>query len=443
MTKRRANGEGSISRDANGIYHCYMQTDVINDSGNYVRVHGQGISEAEAQKNARKKKANKERARDISADTNFGFSKRETYGSYMEDFMLDKLEHGYKGKIITESTYGSYMNDLRACFFNHKISRLQPKQLLISDFRDYYAYLDSRYPNNLHRRKQVRGFCINCLLWLNQKGFNLNIEIATIPQIKLPQVDAIDETKVKEFRDMMFASDDEKQCLTEEELKALELAHSDRACKYTACFLLQTCLGLRVGELLALQDSDLDREKRILYVYKAIGRRLKNKDKTTREIYLKCTKNADKRIVFVDDYTLSIWDWQVEQTKRMAKSNPKNLLICAWDSGNYVKPDSYNESLKRMAHNYGISLPSKHCSHILRKTYATYNSLTISVNPLLLSKATGHHDVDILLNTYVKPTIQQLSTIQSPYKILESKYSKAQEETAANALNYDDMDDED
>ena len=54
---RRKNGEGSMSTkpDKNGIYHCYMQTKVINNSGNYVRVHGQGRTQEEASKDAKKK----------------------------------------------------------------------------------------------------------------------------------------------------------------------------------------------------------------------------------------------------------------------------------------------------------------------------------------------------------------------------------------------------
>lgn len=437
--KRRKNGEGSISRDSNGIYHCYMQTNVVNDSGNYTRVHGQGITEEEARKDAQKKKNIKERERDLKLDENIGFSKRQTFGAYMEDFMLEKNSKGYKGKIITDSTYATYINELRACFFPHKISRLQPKQLLISDFREYYDYLDKKYPNNPHRRKEVRGFCITCLEWLNTKGFNLNLEIATIPQIVIPQRDAINEQNIKEFKEMMFLEDNDKQCLTEDELVALQQAHDDRFCKYTACFLLQCSLGLRFGELAALQESDLDREKRILYIYKAVGRRLKDKEsgKTTREMYLKVTKNADKRIVFVDDYALELWDYQVAHTRRYAKVNPNNLIMCSWENGNYVKGDSYNDSLKRMAHKYGIELPKRHCSHIFRKTYATYNSLSVGVNPILLSKATGHRDTDVLFNTYIKPTISQLSTIQSPFKILEDRYKETQEQTLSEEFGDD------
>lgn len=364
MATRRKNGEGSIKMDANGIYHCYMQTNVINDGGNYTRVHGQGITEDEARKDALKKKANKERARDLKLDENFGFSKRLTFGSYMEDFMLEKLEKGYKGKKITESTYATYLNELRACFFEHKISRLQPKQLLVSDFREYYEYLDTKYPNNYHRRKEVRGFCITCLEWLNTKGFNLNIEIATVPQVQQKQVDALNEYNIQEYKNMLFGTE-EKQCLTEEELASLQQAHDDRYCKYTACFLLQCCLGLRFGELAALQEDDLDRDKRILYIYKSVGRRLKDKEKTTREMYLKCTKNSDKRIVFVDDYALAIWDWQVAFNKRMAKQNPNNLIMCSWENGNYVKGDSYNDSLKRLAHKKGFEIFKRNCVKLL------------------------------------------------------------------------------
>lgn len=431
MAKRQKNGEGSVSRDNNGIYHCYLQTSVINASGNYVRVHGQGINEEEARKDAKKKKSLKERERDLKLDENIGFSKRQTFGSYMEDFMLEKNSKGFKGKIITDSTYASYVNTLRSCFYNHKISRLQPKQLLVSDFKEYYEYLDKKYQNDVQKRKHVRGYCITCLEWLNTKGFDINVEIATIPQIKIERIDAINEQNVKEFKDMMFSEESEKQCLTEEELKSLEQAHQDRFCKYTACFLLQCSLGLRFGELAALQESDLDREKRILYIYKSVGRRLKDKTngKTTRESYLKCTKNADKRIVFVDNYTLELWDYQVQYNKRNAKKNPNNLIMCSWETGNYVKGDVYNESLKRMAHKYGIELPSHHCSHVLRKTYATYNALSVSVNPLLLAKSTGHRDMDVLFNTYIKPTISQLSTIQSPFKVLQDRYNETLETT--------------
>lgn len=428
---RRRNGEGSMSSkpDKNGFYHCYLQTKVVNDNGNYVRVHGQGKTQEEASKDAKKKKRNIEREKLLDIDKNF--SRRKTFGSYMQDFMDYKVETKDAKMQIAESTYGQYINELRSCFFVHKISKLQPTMLNQNDFKEYYEYLDERYPNNPHKRKSIRGHCINCLLWLNTKGFSLEVEMATIPQVQAKKLDNIAEDAIAEFKEMMF-KENEKEAFTEEEIKAFEQAHIDRFCKYTGFFCLQMCLGLRAQELFAIiPELDFDRERRILYIYKAVGRKLKSKDKTTRRAYLKCCKNRDKRIIFVDDFALEYLDWCIEQTKRNTKENPLGLLICNWENGGYVRLDNYNDSLKRLARKYNIEIPPKRASHMFRKTWATYNSLRPNISPLLVAKGTGHHDMDVLFNNYIKPTIGQLSTLQSPFMILEDKYNEQYEKTGA------------
>ena len=431
MAKRRGNGEGSMSSkpDKNGIYHCYMQTKVLNDNGNYIRVHGQGKTQEEASKDAKVKKRKVEREKLLDVDKNF--SKRKTFGSYMQDFMDYKVSTHDVKKQIAESTYAQYINELKACFFTHKISRLQPTSLLLSDFVEYYEYLDEKYPNSPHKRKTIRGHIINCLQWLNTKGFSLEIEMATIPQVKQPKMDAVAEDAITQFKEIMF-KEDSKESFTEEEILAFQQAHEDRFCKYTGFFCLQMCLGLRSQELFAIiPEIDFDREKRILYIYKAVGRKLESIEKTSRRAYLKCCKNKDKRIVFVDDFALQYLDWCIEQTKRNAKTNPMGLLICNWDNGGYIRLDNYNESLRRLARKYNINIPPKRASHMFRKTWATYNSLRPNISPLLVAKGTGHHDMDVLYNNYIKPTIGQLSTLQSPFMILEEKYNEQYKKTGA------------
>lgn len=427
---RRKNGEGSVSKkpDKYGWYHCYLQTSVINDSGNFVKVNGKGKTKEEALKDAMEKKAAKEREELLDFDPKF--SKRKTLGTYMDEFLKFKVETKEKNWHISESTYAQYRNEMKSAFHVHKISKLQPYMLQKRDFVEYYQYLDERYPRNAHKRSSIRGNMIKLLEWLNTKGFNLNLEMATIPQVKARVIDSIAEDSVNEFKNMMFR-EDEKQCFSEEEINAFLLAHEDRFCKYTAAFCLQMSLGLRSQELFAIMpEVDFDKERRILYIYKAVGRRLKTDDMTTREPYLKCCKNADKRILIVDDYALQFWDYLINLTKRNAKQNPHGLLICNWETGGYIRLDNYNESLKRLARKYNIEIPPKRASHMFRKTWATYNSLQVNVSPLLVAKGTGHHDVDVLFNTYIKPTIAQLSTLQSPFKILEDRYNKTMEVTA-------------
>ena len=68
---------------------------------------------------------------------------------------------------------------------------------------------------------------------------------------------------------------------------------------------------------------------------------------------------------------------------------------------------------------------------MFRKTWATYNSLRPNISPLLVAKGTGHHNMDVLFDHYIKPTIGQLSTLQSPFTILEDKYNEQYKQTGA------------
>ena len=66
-----------------------------------------------------------------------------------------------------------------------------------------------------------------------------------------------------------------------------------------AVFLLET--GLRAQEFAALQNSDIDLEKNIITIKRAVGKRFVDEDGGKVEEYLKVPKNKKQRIIYLSD----------------------------------------------------------------------------------------------------------------------------------------------
>ncbi|MFR5684498.1 MAG: tyrosine-type recombinase/integrase, partial [Clostridia bacterium] len=156
---------------------------------------------------------------------------------------------------------------------------------------------------------------------------------------------------------------------------------------YKVAYLIQMYLGLRIGETLALRNSDINLKKNTISVTKTLTVDRNNKILMK---YLPKTYGGIREIPIPTFIRNEI----INQMRLSEKNFDKQLFISS--KNDYVRPENANrrlrEKLKKMDI-VGIS------SHSLRHTYGT-RCIEAGMRAVALQRLMGHTDVAITLNTY-------------------------------------------
>jgi integrase len=115
--------------------------------------------------------------------------------------------------------------------------------------------------------------------------------------------------------------------------------------------------GVRPGEFEPIKISDIDLEKRELYIDKAQALRYKDAEMPEQgvEYYTKVTKTKEERIVYLSDFALELVHVMMEQTKSKAPLNPNNLLYPSFKKGNKKRSNSSMEiGVKELCDKLGV-----------------------------------------------------------------------------------------
>lgn len=156
---------------------------------------------------------------------------------------------------------------------------------------------------------------------------------------------------------------------------------------YKNVFLLQMYCGLRVGEALALRDTDINLERNILNINKTI-----TTDKDRKTVMGDTTKTyAGLREIPIPE---SIRGTLMEQMK-IAKNNKDRQLFLS-PNGNLIDSRNANRVLKKRLKELGIEGFS---THALRHTYGT-RCVEAGMRAVALQRLMGHTNVSVTLNTY-------------------------------------------
>lgn len=153
-------------------------------------------------------------------------------------------------------------------------------------------------------------------------------------------------------------------------------------------------MGLRIGELCALQWSDIDLEKRILTVRKTIQRiQCQEKGKKTKVLISEPKSESSKRCIPIPEFlldTLKCSSGKDEEYVLSGKSNP-------------IEPRTMQYRFAKILKN--ANLPSIHF-HALRHMFAS-NCVKLGFDVKALSELLGHSSVEITLNRYVHSSFEQ------------------------------------
>ena len=160
--------------------------------------------------------------------------------------------------------------------------------------------------------------------------------------------------------------------------------------------LLSLYTGIRLGEICALQWSDIDLNGSMISISKTMQRiQVNTKGSSTKtKIVIDAPKSKKSiRKIPVPNFLLS-------ELKRLSKSCVPNAYILTGTEGKYIEPRNYQYKFKRFLLQTGLR--DVHF-HVLRHTFAT-RAIEQGFDVKTLSEILGHASVSFTLDRYVHPS---------------------------------------
>lgn len=293
-------------------------------------------------------------------------------GVKLIDIINSMIEQKYKLNIIADRQFKTLKQHTKRIEEN-KIANMQIQKINTSDVQEFlYTIVDY---SQSYIRKLVS--LLNCAFTdavNKQIIYNNPMNAVIIPKSKK-------DTKI--VRALTFV---EQKQLTEYLVNTTIYEES-----YKNVFLFQLYLGLRIGEVLALKNTDFSSNNEIVFVRRTITENkegkliMKNKTKTL----------AGKRDITIPNFLKPFVEEQIE----LSKHNRDGLLFTY--RNNYVRHHSVNSVLKRIFRtNLGLS-DEGISTHILRHTFST-RCRENNVDPCATRDLLGHSDIKETLDTYTE-----------------------------------------
>ncbi len=236
--------------------------------------------------------------------------------------------------------------------------------------------------------RRERGKCKDYKLLLNiiKRIINFGMQLGAVSsnpavQVIPPKLKSRTVNKIK-----FFDKDELKQFL-----KYLEgLKTTDKNIRRITLYRFLLATGLRIGEALALNWSDIDFLNRSVSVNKTIVQTLEERDKVQDSPKTK----ESHRVVAIDETTVSILkEWKAHQNKGTIPL--AEALVFSYNGKSYTYANE-SQILSKHFERAGVS---KIGFHGFRHTHASL-LMNNDVNPKEIQERLGHADYAITMNTY-------------------------------------------
>lgn len=375
MSKKKANGEGSISKRSDGRY---MARYTVN--GKRRAIYGATHEEVRVKLN--------EVLNDIAKGTYIA-PQKDTVGMWLKEWLVT-----YALPTVKQSTYIFYEGYVRIHLEpelgNIKLTALTTEQIQRFFNKKYRGYQGKKGLSPKTLKNMYNMFNAT----LEQAVINNRLIRNPLRGVKLPSV-----TK----KEIDILSAEEQALLQKAASSSAELP------AFGVIFTLST--GVRLGELIGFQWGDINIKKHSIRVRRTVGRLqkvdedgnlvAKESGKATTEIVIRSPKSitSQREIPLFDE----LWDGLMEYRSRQSEMfdafgidfNSNTHIFCM-PTGKVYDPRTYEDLFKRTLK--AADLPDINF-HALRHTFAT-RALEADMDIKVLSSILGHAQASTTLNLY-------------------------------------------
>lgn len=372
-TKKRknANGEGCIyqvkSGKFKGRWTGQFTIGINPETGKPKRKSFYGSSRSEV----------KEKMRIYLEQKNLGIKQEEAKKLTFGDWLVDWLEM-YKAPEIRTSTLESYETNCRLHIIP-ALGHIPLPELDTDHIQKLYNKLkeDGKAPATIHKIHQIIHSCLDKAVEKRLLAWNPS-EAAT----KTPVVSSNSKGKVMPEKEMD---------------RFLEVLEGESP-KWRAAFLTLLGTGLRIGELLALEWSDIDTDQRIIQVRRTLSRTKKGL-----EVNPPKTKTSEADVPVPKVVLAAIKQHRKTQLQiimqmgdKYKDKDEKKFVFCT-DIGTYMYPRNFQRKYYALRKKSGVNKTVN--LHGLRHTFAT-RLLEQGENLKTVQELLRHADIKTTANIY-------------------------------------------
>lgn len=185
--------------------------------------------------------------------------------------------------------------------------------------------------------------------------------------------------------------------LSSEEQKVLETACMSQIDTTKIGILMSLYTGLRIGEICALEWSDIDFQNQIIHVRKTVSRVINSDIKESRHSKL----IIDRPKTQFSNRAIPLCSWLVPILAEYRQNSQSPYVVS--DNSDFLSPRTYDYRYHKVLATAGIRSFNY---HTLRHTFAT-RCIEAGVDVKSLSEMLGHADASITLNTYVHSSMER------------------------------------
>ena len=364
MPKRRANGEGNIRKRKDGRWEGRYTAGYDPESGKRIIKNVLGKTQAEV-----KEKLKKAIEKNVGID--YGRAKTYTVGNWLEVWYENYAK--IKMRPSTYLTYHGYIEN----HIKPQLGKIPLNDLTTLNLQQFYKKLlaEGRV-ERIEAQKQPKGLSTKTVRNIHQiisSALKLAVEQRLIARNPADGC-ALPKVEHKEMK-----------TLTADQLSAFFQEAKDSG--VYELYYLDLATGLRRGELLGLKWTDVDLDRGVLKIQRAISRQ----NGKVVEAPLK-TKNAYRTLPLSAD-AISVL--------KMQKCKVGNSeWVFPSPTGGPMSPDSVLHMLQRVLKRAGLP---RIRFHDLRHTFATM-ALQNGVDVKTVSSMLGHYSAGFTLDTYAHVT---------------------------------------